>query len=123
MRQLVVITPARVANRSMPHSKTLYGPLWGDMCRFLAVKYRLDLADVRALVGDVFRYIDAEVMRNNEYMSIPGFGTFRRREQNHAGGFGPDVPVAEWMKLDRSIRKYTGTLFTLQEDEEDAGPR
>lgn len=120
MRQLVIITPARVANRSMPHAQGVYGPLWKDLYRFLAVKYRINDQSMRLICEDVFRYIDAEVMRNGEYFSVPGFGTFRRMEQGN--GWDTNTP-AEWMKLDRRFRKYNRALFTDQEDAEDAGPR
>jgi len=104
----------------MPHSKAEYGPLWRDLYRFLSVKYRINDDSMRAIVTDVFRYIDAEVMRNGEFFSIPGFGTFRRMEAGN--GWDPNTP-AEWMKLDRTTRKFQGTLFTQEEDPEDAGPR
>lgn len=121
MRQLVIITPARVANRSMPHAQGVYGPLWKDLYRFLAVKYRINDQSMRLICEDVFRYIDAEVMRNGEYFSVPGFGTFRRMQEPSATSH--DGSPAEWMKLDRRFRKYNRALFTDQEDDEDAGPR
>lgn len=120
MRRLVAITPARVANRSMPHAQGTYGPLWRDLYRFLAVKYRINDDSMRAIITDVFKYIDAEVMRNGEYFSIPGFGTFRRMEAGN--GWDPNTP-AEWMKLERRERKFRGNLFTNMDDPEDAGRR
>lgn len=121
MRQLVTITPARVANRSMPHAQGLYGPLWRDLYRFLAVKYRINDDSMRAIVTDVFKYIDGEVMRNNEHMSIPGFGRFEL--MTSPSGSSVDGTDAEWIAVRRAFRKWKGTLFTNDEDPEDAGPR
>jgi hypothetical protein len=124
MRQLVTITPARHSNRSMPHAQGLYGPLWGHLCRFLAVKYRIDVDSMRLILSDAFRYIDSEVMRHGEHFSVPGFGKFERAQQVHEEGeHGHFVIDAEWMRIDRRLRKYKGTLFTTQDDAEDAGPR
>ena len=119
MRRLVEVTPARVARWSKPNFDKLYGPYWQDLWRFLAAKYAVDEDDVRRLLSDAFRYIDSEVMVHGEFFSIPGFGTLRRMEANsHWEG-----ATAEWMKVDRRFRKFNKTLFTQQEDEEDAGPR
>ncbi len=119
MRQLVTITPARLANRTMPHRKGIYGPTWWEMARFLATKYRLDREDMLAIMRDVFRYIDAEVMRNGERFNVPGFGTFVRVD----GGESRWGTERDWMKVDRVSPKTSGTLYTQQDDEEDAGPR
>ena len=121
MRQLVEITPARVANRSMPHAQGLYGPLWRDLYRFLAVKYRINDDSMRDIVRDVFKYIDAEVMRNGEYFAIPGFGRFEL--MTAPSGSTHDGTDAEWLAVRRTYRKWKGTLFTYEEDPEDAGPR
>ena len=121
MRRIVAITPARLANRSMPHAKGLYGPTFYDLTRFIAVKFRLDTGSARAIIHDVFRYIDGEVMRNDQFVSVPGFGTIRKREAEPQTRHGVVIRERQWMAVDRVERRSRGTLYTDVDDPEDAG--
>ncbi|MDE2022375.1 MAG: hypothetical protein KGI71_05705 [Patescibacteria group bacterium] len=118
MRQVVYITPART-KKSRPHRVTrLFGPTLDDLAQFLSIKYAINHVDMHHMLVDVFKYIDAEVMRNDERFIVARFGTFKKRHANSGGG-----NIVEALSITRAGKTWNQSAFTLMDDPEDAGPR
>ena len=80
MRRLThVVQLERSGQRRKPQFNGVYGATWTDLQRYLRDKYGLRERDVGAIVRDVFRYIEYEVLIGEGVFRIPKFGTFARR--------------------------------------------
>ena len=81
MRRIVEYLHARVRPTRYSNQKdVLYGERWKDLRMYLSRKYGIDGRDVTAILFDVFRYIEFEVLLGSGRFRVPLFGAFERRE-------------------------------------------
>lgn len=71
-----------------------------DLVDHLASKHaKVDKTELKGIVGDVIEFIESTV-ENNEKFTVPGFGTFERRERKARVGRNPqtgdklDIPAS-----------------------------
>lgn len=123
MRRIVQVTPAELSRTNgsgMPPKLDNFGPTSQDIIRFLSIKYRVTIETARAMYYDIFKYIDAEVMRNNESFKVSGFGRFFKR---HKVANATTGEMGEYLVVSRRHMARHGTLMTALDDPEDLGPR
>jgi hypothetical protein len=70
---------------------------------YLVAKYGLYPADATSILFDVFRYIEAEVMRGEGKFTIPRFGRFERRNIHSVAGV---TPVLRFTSKDVSAGRH-----------------
>lgn len=87
-----------------------YGGSVNDMVSYLTAKYGILPMYTRAIVHDIFRYVEMEALAGSGSITIPRFGRFERRQFN-AGPAG----FRTALKLERREVKQTYIDF---EDEE-----
>jgi nucleoid DNA-binding protein len=120
MRRIVSIAPIELSRSNgsgNPPNLENFGPTSADIIRFIAIKYRINREYARAIYYDIFKYIGAEVMNNNEAVLVRGFGRFEKRHHNGPNGMG------EYLVVRRKHMQYHGGLMTQRDDPEDMGPR
>lgn len=119
MRRLVYTEPVVTLGpyRAAQSNGYLYGPVYGDLIRFVSAKHRITQDSARAVVETIFRYIDAETVRHGEPMTFPGFARIWRGEDQTSNVSGRSGAVLHISR--RNIKNR----YTDEEDEEDAGPR
>lgn len=95
-----------------------YGPKWKDLTEYLTRKYGIDGRDVNAMLFDIFRYIEVEVLRGGGVFRIPRFGRFERREIQHGDPLEPGEVVSSIvMRFTRKDIKRGGSYIDWEDDE------
>lgn len=87
-----------------------YGGSINDMVAYLTAKYGILPMYTRAIVHDIFRYVEMEALAGRGSITIPRFGRFERRQVD-TGAAG----LRTVLKLERKDAKQTYIDF---EDEE-----
>jgi len=106
------VRPSRGAVKDRP-----YGASWHEMARYLSTKWGVDINDTRAMMRDIFRYIEMEVLAGEGAFTVPRFGRFERREVIHGEGEEDVVTTTTVMRFTRRNVK-PGNSFIDWEDEE-----
>lgn len=102
-----------------PHAKLagkVYGHRYTDLGSFIMQKYALTENDARALLADVFRYIEMEVLAGCGGFTVPRFGRFERRAVAHGMPDGSTVTDVV-MRFSRKDVKRGGSYIDFEDPE------
>lgn len=108
-----LITVEAAATRGVigpPIKPRTYGGSFGDLVAYLTAKYGIQHPYTRAIIHDVFRYVEMEALAGGGSITIPRFGRFERRQVD-TGTAG----LRTVLKLERKDARQTYIDF---EDEE-----
>lgn len=112
MRRLTHVVQTRVRRRINAAFQSRYGHHYKDLTRYITDKYGLHPADARAIVVDIFRYIEVEVLRGPlGRFTVPRFGRFERREVQG----NKDRHIV--MRFTRASVKRAGSYIDFEDEE------
>jgi len=101
MRRIIRGVMTRVLTRRRGPTERLFGHRYTDLGNYISSKYGINRDDVTAILFDIFRYIEMEVLAGERGLfHVPRFGTFTRRDIGH--GQEGDVVTSTVMRFTRS---------------------
>lgn len=113
-RQLTHVVLTKVSSKRInARFSTVYGEKFSDMTRYITDKYGIYPGHVRAIVNDIFRYIEMETLGGQRgIFTIPRFGRFERRDIQ--GGIHGKSTV---LRFTRAAVRRGGTYIDFEDEE------
>jgi hypothetical protein len=122
-RQLATLVTTQVSHQRRAGTRgtrfnQVYGPTYSELAKYLVDKYGIRKPYIHALLYDVFRYIEMEVLSGAKgAFTVPRFGRFLRREVTHGDGEGGRATTDVVMRFTRANVKRGGSYIDFEDEE------